>query len=74
LELWVRGPKENILQTMKNIDLESACEVRVDIINLGLISMELTSKRKSHDRELVYQAKNPEENVRSSWLSLGKCL
>lgn len=58
---------------MTNMGLESAFKIRVNVLDLGIISIVLKAKSKSHDIELVYREKNPERKTfRSSWLNLGE--
>lgn len=45
---------------MKNGSLESACKIRVDVLDLGIISMLPKSESESHDTDLVHQENNPE--------------
>lgn len=45
---------------MTNVGLKSAYKVRVDVSNGGIIRMVPKTKSESHDKELIYQGKNPE--------------
>ena len=59
---------------MKNVGLEYACTIRVDVLDLGIVSMVPRSESESHDVELGHQGKIPDgRKIRSSCLSLGEC-
>lgn len=45
---------------MKNMGLMSACKIRVNVLDLGIISVVPKSKSKRHHMELVHQVKNSE--------------
>lgn len=59
---------------MRNVSLESACKIRVGVLDLGIISLGPRSKIESQGTALVHQGNNPEgKTFRSAWLNLGEC-
>lgn len=53
---------------MENVGLEYARTIRVDVLDLGIVSMVPRSESESRDMELGHQGKNPDgRNMSEPW-------